>query len=74
MSTVSSARKAPSVLAPARATLIGCAVLTGVSALAGMAPLVAVVEISRRLLRAGLGLCFVSAMGSCVSAMICACR
>ncbi|MGN9788740.1 ABC transporter ATP-binding protein [Nonomuraea sp. ZG12] len=50
MSTVLSARKAPSVLAPARATLIGCAVLTGVSALAGMAPLVAVVEISRRLL------------------------
>lgn len=38
------------MLAPARATLIGCAVLTAVSALAGMAPLVAVVEISRRLL------------------------
>ncbi|WP_431930075.1 ABC transporter ATP-binding protein [Nonomuraea jabiensis] len=38
------------MLATARATLIGCAVLTGVSALAGMAPLVAVVEISRRLL------------------------
>ncbi|MEO3808188.1 ABC transporter ATP-binding protein [Sphaerisporangium sp. B11E5] len=39
----------PSVLAPARATLIGCALLTGVSALAGMAPLIAVVEICRRL-------------------------
>ncbi|MGP3964017.1 ABC transporter ATP-binding protein [Nonomuraea sp. 3N208] len=39
-----------SVLAPARATLIGCGILTGVSALAGMAPLIAVVEISRRLL------------------------
>jgi ATP-binding cassette, subfamily B, bacterial IrtA/YbtP len=49
-STVLSAQGAPSVLAPARATLIGCAVLTAVSALAGMAPLVAVVEISRRLL------------------------
>ncbi|MEV1003558.1 ABC transporter ATP-binding protein [Nonomuraea sp. NPDC050202] len=50
-STVSSARRAPSVLAPARATLIGCGVLTAVSALAGMAPLIAVVEISRRLLQ-----------------------
>ncbi|MEV4095760.1 ABC transporter ATP-binding protein [Streptosporangium saharense] len=50
MSTVLPARRAPSVLAPARATLIGCGVLTAVSALAGMAPLVAVVEISRRLL------------------------
>ncbi|MGI5283101.1 ABC transporter ATP-binding protein [Nonomuraea polychroma] len=49
-STVLAAQRAPSVLAPARATLIGCAVLTAVSALAGMAPLVAVVEISRRLL------------------------
>ncbi|MGP4101705.1 ABC transporter ATP-binding protein [Nonomuraea sp. KM90] len=48
--TVPSAREAPSVLAPARATLIGCGVLTGISALAGMAPLIAVVEISRRLL------------------------
>ncbi|MEV5409715.1 ABC transporter ATP-binding protein [Thermopolyspora sp. NPDC052614] len=42
--------RTPSVLAPARLTLIGCGLLTGVSALAGMAPLVAVVEISRRLL------------------------
>ncbi|WP_433443803.1 ABC transporter ATP-binding protein [Nonomuraea sp. CA-141351] len=50
-STVPSAQEPPSVLAAARATLIGCAVLTGVSALAGMAPLVAVVEIARRLLR-----------------------
>ncbi|MEV0611976.1 ABC transporter ATP-binding protein [Nonomuraea sp. NPDC050404] len=41
---------APSVLAPARVTLIGCGVLSALSALAGMAPLVAVVEISRRLL------------------------
>ncbi|WP_280235094.1 ABC transporter ATP-binding protein [Nocardia cyriacigeorgica] len=41
---------APSVLAAGRSTLIGCAVLTAVSALAGMAPLIAVVEISRRLL------------------------
>ncbi|WP_206184457.1 ABC transporter ATP-binding protein [Thermoactinospora rubra] len=44
-----------SVLAPARATLIGCAILTGVSALAGMAPLIAVVEISRRLLAGDAG-------------------
>lgn len=41
---------APLVLAGARAALIGCALLTAVSALAGMAPLIAVVEISRRLL------------------------
>ncbi|WP_256668066.1 ABC transporter ATP-binding protein [Nocardia cyriacigeorgica] len=41
---------APSVLAAGRSTLIGCAVLTALSALAGMAPLIAVVEISRRLL------------------------
>jgi len=40
----------PSVLGIARTSLIGCAVLTAVSALAGMAPLVAVVEVSRRLL------------------------
>ncbi|MFI6538705.1 ABC transporter ATP-binding protein [Nonomuraea sp. NPDC050547] len=51
MSLMSTAQRAPSVLAPARATLIGCGLLTAVSALAGMAPLVAVVEISRRLLR-----------------------
>ncbi|GAA3147505.1 hypothetical protein GCM10010466_43150 [Planomonospora alba] len=38
------------MLAPARATLIACGVVTGVSALAGMAPLIAVAEISRRLL------------------------
>jgi ATP-binding cassette subfamily B protein len=44
------ASRIPSVLAPARLTLIGCGVLTGISALAGMAPLIAVVEISRRLL------------------------
>ncbi|MEV5892480.1 ABC transporter ATP-binding protein [Nonomuraea fuscirosea] len=43
------------MLASARATLIGCAVLTGISALAGMAPLVAVVEISRRLLHGDTG-------------------
>lgn len=49
-STVLSAHRAPSVLAPARATLIGCGIVTGISALAGMAPLIAVVEISRRLL------------------------
>jgi ATP-binding cassette subfamily B protein len=49
-STVLPARRAPSVLAPARATLIACGIVTGVSALAGMAPLIAVVEISRRLL------------------------
>ncbi|MFI6350411.1 ABC transporter ATP-binding protein [Streptomyces sp. NPDC050560] len=41
--------RAPSVLAPARSTLTGCAALTAVSAAAGMAPLVAVVEITRRM-------------------------
>ncbi|MFD4444780.1 ABC transporter ATP-binding protein [Nocardia sp. NPDC058519] len=45
-----SAAAAPSVLAAGKATLIGCAILTALSALAGMAPLIAVVEISRRLL------------------------
>ncbi|GAT68722.1 hemin ABC transporter ATP-binding protein [Planomonospora sphaerica] len=49
-STVLPARRAPSVLAPARVTLISCGIVTGVSALAGMAPLIAAVEISRRLL------------------------
>lgn len=39
-----------SVLAPVRGALIGCGVLSAVSALAGMAPLIAVVEIARRLL------------------------
>lgn len=38
------------VFGAARATLIGCALLTALSALAGMAPLIAVVEVSRRLL------------------------
>lgn len=38
-------------MSPARGLLVGCAVLTAISALAGMAPLWAVVEISRRLLR-----------------------
>ncbi|MFG6200590.1 ABC transporter ATP-binding protein [Nonomuraea sp. JJY05] len=51
ISSLPSAQRAPSVLAPARATLIGCGILTGVSAFAGMAPLVAVVEISRRVLK-----------------------
>lgn len=52
MSSIAStpAQPGPSVLAPARATLAGAGVLTAVSALAGMAPLIAVVEISRRLL------------------------
>lgn len=40
----------PEILKSARATLIGCAVLAAVSALAGMAPLFVVVELSRRLL------------------------
>ncbi|MEU7764452.1 ABC transporter ATP-binding protein [Nocardia sp. NPDC049190] len=44
-------RRAPSVFAGARLTLIGCAVLTAVCAVAGMAPLIAVVEITRRMLR-----------------------
>lgn len=44
-------RQAPSVFAGARLTLIGCAVLTAVCAVAGMAPLIAVAEIARRMLR-----------------------
>ncbi|MEU7633166.1 ABC transporter ATP-binding protein [Nocardia sp. NPDC049220] len=44
-------RRTPSVFAGARLTLIGCAVLTVVCAVAGMAPLIAVVEITRRMLR-----------------------
>jgi ATP-binding cassette subfamily B protein len=46
-----SAPRAASVLAPARLTLIACGAVTAVSALAGMAPMVAIVEIARRLLR-----------------------
>lgn len=45
-----SGARGSSVLKAARVPLVGCAVLTAVSALAGMAPLVAAVEISRRLL------------------------
>lgn len=44
------AARQPGILKPARATLIACGLLSGVSALAGMAPLLAVVEVSRRLL------------------------
>lgn len=47
---VSEPRHAPSILRSARATLAACALLSMVSALAGMAPLLAVVEVSRRLL------------------------
>jgi ATP-binding cassette, subfamily B, bacterial IrtA/YbtP len=48
--TATRSGQAPSVLGAARATLAGCALLTAISALAGMAPLIAVVAISRRLL------------------------
>lgn len=44
------AAQPPGILKPARATLVGCGLLSAVSALAGMAPLLAVVEVSRRLL------------------------
>lgn len=40
----------PSILRSASTTLIACALLSAVSSLAGMAPLLAVVEVSRRLL------------------------
>jgi len=42
--------QAPAILKSARKTLIACGLLSAVSALAGMAPLVAVVEVSKRLL------------------------
>ncbi len=42
--------QAPAILKSARTTLIACGLLSAVSSLAGMAPLVAVVEVSRRLL------------------------
>lgn len=42
--------QAPSILKSARVTLTACAVLSAVSSLAGMAPLIAVVEVTRRLL------------------------
>lgn len=42
--------QAPSIFGAARTALVGCALLTAISALAGMAPLIAVVEISTRLL------------------------
>lgn len=40
----------PGILRPARVTLVACGLLSAVSSLAGMAPLLAVVEVSRRLL------------------------
>lgn len=40
----------PEILRPARATLVACGLLSALSSLAGMAPLLAVVEVSRRLL------------------------
>lgn len=42
--------QAPAILKSARTTLIACSLLSAVSSLAGMAPLVAVVEVSKRLL------------------------
>ncbi|MGO8964523.1 ABC transporter ATP-binding protein [Mycobacterium sp.] len=42
--------QAPAILKSARPTLIACGLLSAVSSLAGMAPLVVVVEVSRRLL------------------------
>ncbi len=42
--------QAPPVLKSARRTLVACGLLSAVSSLAGMAPLFAVVEVSRRLL------------------------
>ncbi|WP_245550967.1 ABC transporter ATP-binding protein [Nocardia paucivorans] len=44
-------KRAPSVFTGARLTLTGCALLAAVCAIAGMAPLIAVVEIARRMLR-----------------------
>ena len=41
---------APAILKSARTTLVACALLSAVSSLAGMAPLVAVVEVTKRLL------------------------
>lgn len=43
----------PGILRPARVTLVACGLLSAVSSLAGMAPLLAVVEVSRRLLNGG---------------------
>ncbi|CAM2852534.1 ABC transporter ATP-binding protein [Mycobacterium intermedium] len=48
--TEPTAAQPPGILKSARATLIGCGLLAAVSSLAGMAPLFAVVEVSRRLL------------------------
>ena len=42
--------QAPAILRSARTTLIACGLLSAVSSLAGMAPLFAVVEVSKRLL------------------------
>ena len=42
--------QAPAILKSARKTLIACGLLSAVSSLAGMAPLVAVVEVGKRLL------------------------
>jgi ATP-binding cassette, subfamily B, bacterial IrtA/YbtP len=44
-----SSGQAPAILKSASTTLIACGLLSAVSSLAGMAPLVAVVEVSRRL-------------------------
>ncbi|HUH70074.1 MAG TPA: ABC transporter ATP-binding protein [Mycobacterium sp.] len=42
--------QAPAILKSARTTLVACGLLSALSSLAGMAPLVVVVEVSRRLL------------------------
>ncbi len=42
--------RAPAILKSARTTLIACGLLSAISSLAGMAPLVLVVEVSKRLL------------------------
>ena len=42
--------QAPAILKSARTTLIACGLLSAVSSLAGLAPLIAVVEVSKRLL------------------------